>query len=94
MTGWIFWIISAIILVILINQNELECKKPYVNSESAKQLIDMIKNTNLSVDNDLSLIKDESLKHLLQNQKVVLDLKLNENTLDVVKINEIINKYY
>ena len=91
MTGWIYWIISALILVALINQNEMECKKTYIDNEYSKQIIDIVKNSKLIVDN--SLFKSNSLKQLLQNEKIMLDLKLNEDTLDVVKINEIINKY-
>lgn len=92
MTGWIYWVISALILVILINQKELECKKQYINDESSAEVIQLVKNTTITT--DLNKLQNENIKNLLQNQTILLELKLNEKDLNTEKINEIINKYY
>lgn len=91
MTGWIYWIISALILIILMNQNELECQKTYVDDESSTKLIEFIKDTKIVV--DTNKVENENIRRLLQNQKVLLDLKLNENDLNNETVNKIINKY-
>lgn len=91
MTSWIYWIISALILLILISQNELEYSKTYVNKETSLQVIELIKNTTITT--DFTKLQNENIKQILQNQKILLELKLNERDLNTEKINEIINKY-
>lgn len=91
MTGWIYWIISALILVILIRQKELEYNKIYINKETSSQVIELIKKTTISV--DLNDLQNENIKKILENKKIILELKLNESDLNTEKINEIINKH-